>query len=60
MLQIGDIVTVKSSPGIPATITGILHEKSETYTLTHVTRRNVFIILGGTYVFKTLYNYTLF
>ena len=34
MLQIGDIVTVKSSPGIPATITGILHEKSETYTLT--------------------------
>ena len=34
MLQIGDIVTVKSSPGIPATITGVLHEKSETYTLT--------------------------
>lgn len=34
MLQIGDIVTVKSSPNIPATITGILHEKSETYTLT--------------------------
>lgn len=34
MLQIGDIVTVKSSPGIPATITGILHEKSETHTLT--------------------------
>lgn len=33
MLQIGDIVTVKSSPGIPATITGVLHEKSETYTL---------------------------
>lgn len=33
MLQIGDIVTVKSSPGIPATITGILHEQSETYTL---------------------------
>lgn len=33
MLQIGDIVTVKSSPNIPATITGILHEKSETYTL---------------------------
>lgn len=34
MLQIGDIVTVKSSPGTPATITGVLHEKSETYTLT--------------------------
>ena len=33
MLQIGDIVTVKSSPGIPATVTGILHEQSETYTL---------------------------
>ena len=33
MLQIGDIVTVKSSPGIPVTITGVLHEKSETYTL---------------------------
>ena len=34
MFQIGDIVTVKSSPNIPATITGILHEKPETYTLT--------------------------
>lgn len=33
MLQIGDIVTVKSSPNIPATITGVLHEQSETYTL---------------------------
>ena len=30
MLQIGDVVTVKSSPGNPATITGVLHEKSET------------------------------
>lgn len=34
MLQIGDIVTVKSSPNTPVTITGVLHEKSETDTLT--------------------------
>lgn len=33
MLQIGDIVTVTSNPDTPATITGVLHEKSETYTL---------------------------
>jgi len=53
MLQIGDIVTVKSSPGIPATITGVLHEKSETYTLTdevvngrYVWARETITILG--------------
>lgn len=31
MLQIGDIVTVKSSPGIPATIAGIWELKLVKY-----------------------------